>query len=232
MIEQLIISKLNMHARQPAKESVKQNKKTKPVVKSNQTVQSTESAESAESAESTEYDKPTKQTTKESVKKTTKEPVKKITKEPVKQNKKTKSTVKFDQSVDIDITKLVNDSVTEQKSESDAEVELEQPIITSNQFEDIYNWICAGDVVVLYTQSKILIFHDCEKIYLQNKTRYITVDVDNHPSLLDETEWPEFLKLLDKHECVCPNMLDKINSLILIRKKNVFRYVIPKSKKK
>jgi hypothetical protein len=98
------------------------------------------------------------------------------------------------------------------------------PEISSNQLGDIYKWLNLGDVVMLRSKYVQYIYHDCNKHTA--KCRYIIVDVNNFPSLLNEGEWPDFLNDAGKSVCKCNDIIEKLNTAIKERSPNVFRFSV------
>ena len=88
-----------------------------------------------------------------------------------------------------------------------------EPTTTTNSLGDIYRWLKDGSIVMIYSDHKKIIFHDCNSNEV-NKVNYIMVDVNKFPSLLDDGEWPDFLKEAGKKECTCDNILNKFNNKI------------------
>lgn len=108
----------------------------------------------------------------------------------------------------------------------DTTIEYEQPKITNNQLKDINDWIDLGDIVVLKSEFVQYIYHDCEKA--PTNPRYILINCNGFPSLLNEDEWPDYLQSYGKEICKCQNITKQINNAIKLNASNVFQFAVPK----
>jgi len=71
----------------------------------------------------------------------------------------------------------------------------------------IIDWVKEGDCVVLHHKNSSLVYHNkCDENKdekLQDKTRFIFVDMGAFPSLMEEDEWPWYLKDKQCNNCKC-----------------------------
>ena len=83
-------------------------------------------------------------------------------------------------------------------------------VITSNNLQDVINWLELGAYVVVHTNSARF-FHKCTKKILSddeikeyiNTHRIIYVNVSKLPGLLDDGEWNWYIKNAGFDECEC-----------------------------
>lgn len=70
------------------------------------------------------------------------------------------------------------------------------PKTTTNSLKDVVDWLKTGDVVILHTQLSKKIF----RIPTLELNRKIYVDVSRTPSLMDDDEWPYYIKTVNAVE--------------------------------
>lgn len=81
------------------------------------------------------------------------------------------------------------------------------PKTTGNSLKDIVGWLATGDMVILHTGTgEKKIYHNNDLPY----NRKIYVDVSSMPDLMDEGEWPFYIKQSNVTELsddikACPN---------------------------
>jgi S-adenosylmethionine:tRNA-ribosyltransferase-isomerase (queuine synthetase) len=64
------------------------------------------------------------------------------------------------------------------------------PITTRNSLADIIGWLKEGDLVILH-------IGDISKAYImteKERNRCVTIDISTAPSLMEEGEWPWYIK--------------------------------------
>ena len=70
----------------------------------------------------------------------------------------------------------------------------EKLICSNNSLLDIINWLKLGNIICLYNEKKNLVFNSKETLTNINKEKLIYIDLKENPNLLNDDEWPWYIK--------------------------------------
>lgn len=77
----------------------------------------------------------------------------------------------------------------ESNAEPNTTNNIDEPVVTNDSLKDVINWLKKGDLVVLFCRNLRLVYRITDK----EPNRKITVELSG-PSLLNEGEWPWYIK--------------------------------------
>jgi hypothetical protein len=67
-------------------------------------------------------------------------------------------------------------------------------VITNNSLYDIVNWLKIGYIVCIHAYNKKIFFYNKEEIEKITDEKIIYIDVKSLSALLNEDEWPWYIK--------------------------------------
>jgi len=67
-------------------------------------------------------------------------------------------------------------------------------VITNNSLFDVINWLKSGYIVCIHAFNRKLFFYNKEEIEKITDEKIIYIDVESLSALLNEDEWPWYIK--------------------------------------
>jgi len=67
-------------------------------------------------------------------------------------------------------------------------------VTTSNSLADILNWLTNGHIICMYSNNKIIHYFFKETLDKINSEIIVYINLKNCPELLDDDEWPWYIK--------------------------------------
>jgi hypothetical protein len=79
-----------------------------------------------------------------------------------------------------------------------------EPTTTSNNLADVIRWVKDGDCVTLYAINRgSQVYHQCNVRTSPEQTRFIYLNLSRHSSLMEDDEWPYYIKNNNCQQCSC-----------------------------